>query len=143
MTLLSETPQAASDFRPPGILVVEDDPLLRLVLASELRQAGFRVCEAANAAEAETLLASDARIDLVITDIEMPGERDGLALARLVRAQAPNVRVIVVSGTLPEEGIVGVADAYFGKPYDPERLIERARTLAAAESRPGNLKSDD
>ena len=116
---------------PANILVVEDDPILRFTLAMELSQAGFRVREAANADEAETVLATGAPVDLVVTDIEMPGLRDGLALARSVRAFHPNV----VSGIMPETGIVGVADAFFGKPYDTDRLILRIRALLAPRRR--------
>mgnify|MGYP001358310868 CR=1 FL=1 len=116
---------------PATILVVEDDPILRFTLSLELSQAGFRVREAGNAEEAETLLATGATIDLVVTDIEMPGPRDGLALARSVRAFHPHVRVIVVSGIMPDVGLVGVADAFFGKPYDTDRVILRIRSLLA------------
>lgn len=125
----------ARENAPALILVVEDDPILRFALSMELSQAGFRVREAATADEAETILATGAPIDLVVTDIEMPGTRDGLELARSVRAFHPNVRVIVVSGIVPETGIVGVADAFFGKPYDIDRLILRIRSLLAPRRR--------
>lgn len=117
------------------VLVVEDDPILRFTLAMELNRAGFRVREAASADEAETALAAGAPVDLMVTDIEMPGLRDGLELARSVRAFHPQIRVIVVSGIVPEAGIVGVADAFFGKPYDIERLIQRIRALLAPRRR--------
>lgn len=120
---------------PATILVVEDDPILRFALAMELNHAGYRVREARNADEAETVLATGVPVDLVVTDIEMPGLRDGLALARSVRAFHPNVRVIVVSGIMPESGIVGVADAFFGKPYDTDRLLLRIRSLLAPRRR--------
>jgi DNA-binding response OmpR family regulator len=135
MTALNPTSHVASGPSGASILLVEDDPILRLSLAMELGQAGFRVREAADAAEAQALLEGGTPVDLVITDIEMPGREDGLALARAVRARAPDIRVIVVSGTLPEHGVVGVADAYFGKPYDPARLIAKARALLAAGTR--------
>jgi DNA-binding NtrC family response regulator len=116
--------------RPPAtVLVVEDDPILRFTLAMELGQAGFIVREAASAEEAETVLNTGAAVDLVVTDIEMPGARNGLDLAKFVRAFRPHIRVVVVSGILPATGIVGVADAFFGKPYDLDRLILRIRSL--------------
>jgi DNA-binding NtrC family response regulator len=120
--------------RPPDrqaatILVVEDDPILRFTLSMELSQAGFGVREAASAEEAETVLDAGAPVDLLVTDIEMPGTRDGLTLAKWVRAFRPHIRVIVVSGIVPETGIVGVADAFFGKPYDIDRVILRIRSL--------------
>lgn len=118
-----------ADSPPAVILIVEDDPILRFTLAMELHQAGFTVREAASVDEAETVLGTGARIDLVVTDIEMPGAHDGLALAKTVRAFHPQMRVIVVSGIAPPSEIVGIADAFFSKPYDTDRLILRIRSL--------------
>lgn len=116
--------------RPPAtVLVVEDNPILRFTLALELKQAGYRVREAGNADEAEALLKAGPPADVIITDVEMPGAHDGLDLARAVRAKRPQTKVIVVSGTAPATGVVGVADAFFGKPYDVERVILRVRAL--------------
>jgi DNA-binding response OmpR family regulator len=143
MVAFSETSGVAGDTPDPSVLVVEDDALLRFALAMDLRQAGFRVREAANASEAETALEAGDRIDLLVTDIEMPGGRDGLALAKSVRADLPEVGIIVVSGTLPDRGIVGVADLFFGKPYDAERLVEKAKLLLTAPARGGDHCSRD
>lgn len=118
-----------SDRPPAVILIVEDDPILRFTLAGELGQAGFVVREASSADEAETVLDTDMPVDLVVTDIEMPGARDGIDLAKAVRAFHPHMRVIVVSGIAPPSGIVGIADAFFSKPYDTDRLIVRIRSL--------------
>lgn len=115
--------------QPATILVVEDDPILRFTLSMELRQDGFQVREARNTDEAETVLETGATVNLMVTDIEMPGERDGIALAKSVRAFHPSIRVIVASGTVPDSSIVNVADAFFGKPYDIDRLVQRIRTL--------------
>jgi DNA-binding response OmpR family regulator len=119
----------------PGgwVLIVEDDPILRFTLAAEVSQAGYHVREAGSAAEAETVLETDVPIDVVITDIEMPGSRDGLALAKSVRAFHPHIKLIVASGILPESGVVGIADAYFGKPYDITRVILRMRSLLGVQ----------
>jgi CheY-like chemotaxis protein len=86
------------DGRCPTVLVVDDNPILRLTLAQEISHAGFRVREAATADEAETVLQAGADIDLIVTDVEMPGRHDGLALAMFVRSHYPNTPVIVVSG---------------------------------------------
>lgn len=111
------------------VLIAEDDAILRFTLAMELRQSGYRVREAANAAEAETILDTGAAVDLIVTDIEMPGGRDGLSLAKSIRARKPQIGVIVVSGTIPDDSIVGVADAFFGKPYDVRRVISHVKAL--------------
>ena len=115
--------------QPATILVVEDDPILRFTLSMELRQDGFQVREARNTDEAETVLETGATVNLMVTDIEMPGERDGIALAKSVRAFHPSIRVIVASGTVPDSSIATVADAFFGKPYDIDRLVQRIRAL--------------
>lgn len=129
MMIASKLSDCASERPPATVLVVEDDPFLRFTLATELSQAGYVVREAASADEAETILGTGASIDLVVTDIEMPGTRNGLDLAKSVRAFWPHIGLIVVSGIMPKTGIVGVADAFFGKPYDTERLILRIRSL--------------
>ena len=124
-----------SDHPSAAVLIVEDDPFLRSTLNMELCEAGFSVREAAGADEAETLLSAGAPIDVVVTDIEMPGLRNGLDLAKWVRAFRPHMHVIVVSGIAPANGIVGVADAFFSKPYDVDRLIMRIRSLVSQRKR--------
>lgn len=69
----------------PTVLVVEDDVLIRLSVADALRSAGLDVIEAATGDEALTVLASSATVDLVFTDIQMPGSTDGLELAQIAR----------------------------------------------------------
>lgn len=115
------------------ILIVEDEPILRFTLAMELNQAGFRVREAAGADEAETVLAAGAPVDLIVTDIELTGPRSGIELAQSVRALYPHMRVIVVSAITPGPDIASVADAFFSKPYDTNRLIQRIHSLLGQE----------
>jgi len=94
----SQTPFSVES-RPNTILVVEDEMLVRLAISDYLRECGFRVQEAANAEEAiQILCGSDEPIDLVFSDIEMPGELDGFGLARWVHANKPQVRVLLTSG---------------------------------------------
>jgi two-component system, response regulator PdtaR len=128
MTHTHSTRLGSSD-SPPTVLIVEDDPILRFSLATEIGKAGFRVREAASADAAETALETGVPIDVVVTDVEMPGSRDGVALARNVRAVHPHMKVIIASGVAPPAEIVGVADAFFGKPYDTDRVIFRIRAL--------------
>jgi DNA-binding NtrC family response regulator len=111
------------------VLVVEDDPILRFTLSAEVGRAGFLVRQAASADEAEALLETGLPVSVVVTDIEMPGTRDGLALAKAVRAFHPHIKLIVASGVLPSSGLDGVADAVFGKPYNSEHVILAIRSL--------------
>jgi two-component system, response regulator PdtaR len=102
------------------VLVVEDDFLVRLCAADALADAGFNVLQAANGPDALRLL-EDARVDVVFTDINMPGAFDGAGLARRVKRRWPDTAIVITSGRgLPEEGIDDVR--FLPKPYTPDRL---------------------
>src|SRR5579872_3522066 len=79
------------------ILVVEDEALVRLAAVGMLEDAGFRIIEAANSEEALELLAMDSDVQLLFTDISMPGTIDGLPLARQVHDRWPHIGIIVAS----------------------------------------------
>jgi CheY-like chemotaxis protein len=119
------------------VLVVEDEVLIRLTIADALREHGFGVIEASDADEAIGVLQSAARVDIVVTDIEMPGGTDGLALARFVRAGFPHLGLVITSGRRRGDYLQGLADAFFSKPYDLARVVERIRELAARTDAPG------
>jgi CheY-like chemotaxis protein len=76
----------------PIVLVVEDEVLIRLATADHLRSCGFKVLESASGAEAQDLILAGPRVDLVFSDITMPGPVDGVALARWLHEQYPAVR---------------------------------------------------
>ena len=80
------------------VLVVEDEAGIRLIVIEALEGLGYRVLAAGNAAEADALLAAHAEIDLLFTDIVMPGGKDGMDLAREARRQRPELRVLFTSG---------------------------------------------
>lgn len=104
--------------RAATVLVVEDEPLLRYALVCELSDAGFEVLEAASTDEAEAVLSSQGAVDLVMTDIQMPGARDGIVLAEIVRATRPEIKIIIASGCPTTSDLSALADAIFIKPYD-------------------------
>jgi DNA-binding NtrC family response regulator len=112
------------------ILVVEDECLVRMDVANEFHRQGFRVLEAQDADKARDLLQSEA-IDLLFTDIQLPGGMDGLALAKLVHATRPEIKVIIASGSVQMEGSPKMADAFFSKPYDFVRIVAVIRKLLA------------
>jgi CheY-like chemotaxis protein len=119
----------ATDARRPSVLVVEDDVLLRLITAEDLRSAGYNVIEASSADEAMTILDSAVTVDLILTDIRMPGSMDGLALAAFVRQRWPDLKIVVASGERPGQAALAVADAFLPKPYDSSAILARLRTL--------------
>jgi DNA-binding NtrC family response regulator len=119
---------------PKEVLIVEDEALIRIVAADALVDRGIMAWEAGDADEALEALKQHPRIGLVFTDVNMPGEMDGLRLAHEVSAVHPGIELIVTSGA------AGVAEAdlpdngsFLPKPYPPERLVEIvARKLDAA-----------
>lgn len=103
--------------RKPIVLVVEDEVLIRILLADSLREAGYSVLEAASGDEALILLGLGVRCDLVISDVRMPGQTDGQALLRRIKLTQCDLPVILVSGHLLSVDAVN-ADGFFSKPYD-------------------------
>jgi CheY-like chemotaxis protein len=117
--------------RRPIVLVVEDDVLIRLVIAEELRSLGVSVAEAFNAEEALAILQSSVSIDLVFTDVRMPGSMDGLALARSAREMHPRLTIVVTSALVPAAAASAFVDAFFAKPYDTVQVAQRIQDLLA------------
>jgi DNA-binding NtrC family response regulator len=114
----------------PAILIVEDEPLIRLGAVRAIKDAGFEVIEAANADEAIRVLEDRSDVQVVFTDIHMPGSIDGLKLAHAVRNRWPPIKIIVTSGhghvseqELPEGG------RFFAKPYEPKKITDTIREL--------------
>jgi two-component system, response regulator PdtaR len=110
------------------ILLVEDEVLIRMTIADQLRNAGYIVLEASSADEALELLHGHA-VRLLLSDIRMPGRMDGLELARTVRAKHPEIKVVLASGQSFSVSHWGDHDGFFPKPYDARRLIEHIRML--------------
>ena len=116
------------------LLIVDDDPVIRLILERHFTIRGFTVTVAANGQEALEELAM-ARYDLVITDLLMPGI-DGLDLMRSIRHDYPLMRVIVMTGAVTIENILNVlkegAFTFVTKPLDDLVPLELAVDLAMA-----------
>ena len=110
---------------PSVILVVEDEALIRFMAVDVLEQAGFVTFDACDAAEALRQFARHPEIDLLFTDINMPGDVDGLDLAHIVCGARPDVRLILTSGRehpgvsrIPSQGL------FLQKPYRLDSLLE-------------------
>ena len=115
-----------------AVLIVDDEPFIRVVLADLFGDAGFDVCEASSAAEAMSVLARLGYcIDLLLTDVKMPGDLDGLALAAWTRENCPNAKVVIMTAYpgmhAPEE--VHVYDAFVRKPFNPSHLVATVEDL--------------
>ncbi|MBA2589005.1 MAG: response regulator [Alphaproteobacteria bacterium] len=113
------------------ILIVEDEVLIRLVLAEVLESAGFEVVEAGSGDEAaEILEQGELTIDLVLTDIRMPGKMDGFQLALWMRDKYPKIPVFLASGnTGKAETTSQLAPGYpfFPKPYNVDNVVSLIR----------------
>jgi CheY-like chemotaxis protein len=109
---------------PREVLVVEDEPLVRMNAADALADGGIMAWEAADAAEALTVLGEHPAIGLVFTDVNMPGEMDGLDLAHEIHQRRPDVGLIVTSGArnVPDEQLPD-SGTFLPKPYPTERLV--------------------
>jgi CheY-like chemotaxis protein len=116
----------------PAVLVVDDEVLVRMMIAHELRAAGFIVVETANPAEALDVLAKRDDIAVVFTDVCMCGPDDGIAFARRLRSQSRDLKIVLTSGHPAAAGAI-VHDGFFPKPCNVPRLIEHMRTLVVGE----------
>lgn len=112
----------------PAVLIVEDEPLVRLDAVRAIEDAGFEVVEAANADEAIRILENRSDIQVVFTDIQMPGSIDGLKLAHAVRNRWPPIKIIVTSGHhLVSENDLPEGGRFFAKPYDSTQITNTIR----------------
>lgn len=125
---LSPDPQERS----PAILVAEDEVLIRFAIADYLRECGFQVIEASSGDEAISVLQSTLAVDVVFTDVQMPGERDGFQLAQWVRANRPGLPVLITSGDAKKAATAKQLcenEPFFAKPYDVAHVVAHIRQL--------------
>lgn len=104
------------------ILIVEDEVLLRCLIAAELRDAGFTVIESQNPNDAYEYLKSGGAVDLIFSDVHAPGSMSGLEFARRIRNDYPFLPIILTSGNLYPDSAEGVA-LLLPKPYHPHQAI--------------------
>jgi two-component system, response regulator PdtaR len=116
-----------------AVLIVEDEPLIRMGAVDLIENAGFEVYEAGSADAAIALLELHKEIRLIFTDVDMPGSMDGLKLAHYVRGRWPPVKIIVTSGHIKvtEESLPAGA-IFLPKPYDPAEIAHKVRELIPA-----------
>lgn len=120
------------DERRPTILVVEDEFLIRLVLIDYLQDCGFKVLGVGDAEEAIQALQADMQVDLVFSDVRMPGAMDGFGLARWIRANRPGLPVILASGDARKSDTARElceSEPFLAKPYDLQVVVAQIRAL--------------
>lgn len=114
-----------TDTPTPPLLIVEDEAFIRMVAVDALEEGGFSIIEAGDAREALDILERSPEIALIFTDINMPGDIDGLDLAEEVARRWPRIGIIVTSGgvrlasaDVPDSG------KFLPKPYATDRLVD-------------------
>jgi CheY-like chemotaxis protein len=126
--------------RPPTVLVVEDEPLVRASIAKYLRDCGMVVLEAADADQALPQLAAQ-RVDAVFSDVQLPGSQNGVELVRAIREQYPQTKVLLTTAYSPFPAMAGVV--LLKKPYflfDVERQLRSMLRLAGPKPIPRSSK---
>ena len=120
------------------VLVVEDEWLIRQTLCEVLADAGFEVVEAERADLAlEALEQRAPAVDLLFTDVRMPGSFDGLELARRVSASQPDIAIVVASGNLiPSRSDLPPGSLFLSKPYSFRELPEQLRAFMVGAGTP-------
>ncbi|WP_305821009.1 response regulator [Massilia brevitalea] len=134
-----EDPDAATqeDENRPRILVVEDNEDVRELAESMLGAAGYAVVSAPSGERALELLEEEADIDLLFTDVIMPGGMNGLQLAEQVRARRPETPILITTGymdELPAPTPRAQPLDVLGKPYRQEELLSRVRAILPART---------
>ena len=115
------------------VMLVEDEHLIRLMVSDFLQDAGYDVIEAVHAEAALEILAVRAEgIHILFTDIHMPGEMDGLALAHHARGKWPWIRTLLSSGRgRPEPSDLPEGSRFLPKPYMPHAIISHVQEMLA------------
>ncbi len=107
------------------VLLVEDEPIVRMVAADVLLEAGFCVVEAASGDEAKALLNERSDVRVLFTDVRMPGRLNGIELAHIVDEQRLEIGIIVASGHAePRPGDLPQRALFLQKPYYPSQMID-------------------
>jgi len=118
------------------ILVVDDDAIIRVGTAAQLVGFGFASIEARHAAEAVAILQTGIHVDLVFSDVRMPGTMDGFGLRRWMRANRVGLPMLLTSGDVAMADLYREqidASCFFEKPYDIAAIVARARSVVAGQ----------
>jgi CheY-like chemotaxis protein len=123
--------EKATRSSPAVVLIVEDEPLLRQLAVEVVEDSGFAVLEAADAEKAVALLETRSDIAVLFTDINMPGDMNGLELAHAVRHRWPLIRIILTSGQVRlQQSDLPSNSAFLSKPYRGAAVVAHLHSLA-------------
>ncbi len=115
------------------VLVVDDEPFVRMLVADVLDEAGFEVVEASDARTALKRLELAADVQVLFTDINMPPGMNGLELAEQVHQRWPTVGLVISSGyERPSNQQIADGSVFVPKPFRPEDIINAVRRVAGA-----------
>ena len=116
------------------VLVVEDSTIIRMGAVDLVLSAGYEALQACYADEAIRILESRDDIDLVFTDVQMPGTMDGIKLSHYIRDRWPPVKLLVASGNaILEESSLPTGSRFFSKPYDDHAITDAMARLLSSE----------
>lgn len=117
-----------------AVLVVEDEALIRMVIADHLRDTGYDVVETRTADEAVALMEKGLHVDAVFSDVNLPGTLNGIGLLRWLRSQRPQIPVLLTSGAIAVQDIPadlrGSCELLL-KPYDIDEVVRRIGPVLA------------
>jgi PAS domain S-box-containing protein len=134
---LPDEDELQTEAQPSGegevVLVIDDEPTIRMLVADLLAEAGYAVIEAADGAAGLKVLESNARIDLLITDVGLPGGMNGRQVADAARVSRPRLKVLFITG-YAENAVIGqgqLGDGMFllTKPFQMDLLAHKVREI--------------
>lgn len=127
----------------PYALVVDDDPLIMMDTTSILEDAGFRFHEAMTGDEAKLILQQHGEsIILLFSDVDMPGDTNGFALARHTAEHWPAIEIVIASGhVMPKAGEMPAKATFISKPFNKHMVHEHLRTMLPDNKLPEPLKN--
>jgi CheY-like chemotaxis protein len=124
------------------ILVAEDDPAVLKLTVDLLEGLGYRVVSATNADEAMAILRKNREIDLLFSDVIMPGGTNGIALAQIAQHERPDLKILLTSGFVGDKAVLGVSEhLILDKPYSASVLAAHLRKLLDPPSRTARKRS--
>jgi CheY-like chemotaxis protein len=119
--------------RIPAILIVDDEALIRLVISDYLQHCGFLVYQAVNAGEAIQILEANQKvIDLVFSNVQMPGPIDGFGLSQWIKKNRPGLQIVLAAGDAKKTAAAKELcqnEPFFANPYDIATIVAHVRSI--------------